>query len=480
MAHRLARTAKALTEHVDAIARLRAAEPSAEGRSDEEVISFLMASDMSHAKAAEKMRDATQRLAKYGNVTIEDCAPFMRSPSPGRRLPDGACFLLEDGKGGVARDKHGRPVVVVVGMQHGSAEEMQRQFIYYAQRLKEHTLPGMPPGAACVVVDVQPAEKGAPPTIRFPDREVRTLFELQERCYPGALCSSTHFCGLPRLVVMAFRLVRPFMAREAYEAMVLKPSFSHLSQHIPPESMLPRWGGTFQFEIDEYVEWRAREEGVPPSKLCPRGAGRKFDTAKAAAAAAAAVAEASGGGGGGLSVVDLLAEGGVMRKGRVSKRGGGRGLFASVRWKTKLLVLAPTGLCYFDKVDEADETNRLARLIVIDSTATVRRVPEAEVDARGPAHQFVLHAHAREYLFGVDDATEASEWVAVIERAVHNPPQAEAPMATAPPAVAPAADCIEVHAVRVKEASGEKGVVQGAAMRLTPSQVEVEVVAVSK
>ena len=33
-------------------------------------------------------------------------------------------------------------------MQHGSAEEMQRQYVYAAQRVAAHALPGMPEGEA--------------------------------------------------------------------------------------------------------------------------------------------------------------------------------------------------------------------------------------------------------------------------------------------------------------------------------------------
>ena len=53
-------------------------------------------------------------------------------------------------------------IVAVIGMQHGSAVEMQRQLIYNAQRVREYAQPGLPPGAACVVIDVAPAERGAP------------------------------------------------------------------------------------------------------------------------------------------------------------------------------------------------------------------------------------------------------------------------------------------------------------------------------
>ena len=58
--------------------------------------------------------------------------------------------------------------------------------------------------------------------------------------------------------------------------------------------MLPRWGGTLDFNLDTYTEWRASEEGIDAERLCKRGAGRAFDVKAAAAAQAAALAAASG------------------------------------------------------------------------------------------------------------------------------------------------------------------------------------------
>jgi hypothetical protein len=37
--------------------------------------------------------------------------------------------------------------------------------------------------------------------------------------------------------------------------------------------MLPCWGGTFDFDLEAYIHWRALEEGVPPP---PPGPGRRF------------------------------------------------------------------------------------------------------------------------------------------------------------------------------------------------------------
>lgn len=484
MAKRLAQHATALAERSDLLSALRESEPACSGeRTDADLMSFLMACDMDVAKAAAKLRAAAATLKAYGIITMEHTAQFHRAPSPDRKLPDGVSMLLEDGKGGVARDVLGRPILACIGMQHGTAEEMRRTFLYAQQRAMQYALPGLPPGACCVVIDVLPAEKGAPPSFRFPDKDVRTVMELQERCFPGCLFSSTHFCGLPFFVTAAFRLVKPFMRRETYEAMVLKPSFAHLAhKHIAPEHMLERWGGSYAFDIDEYVERRADQEGIAQDQVCQRGHGRPFDAAAAAALQAAALAEATGGDNSSaemiISAVEMIAVGNVRRQGVAKKRGSGRGLFATVRWKPKLLVLTPGGLAYFDETDPSDPTNKLSRLIHVDaaSSASVSRLKAGELDSKGGPAQFTVTSGGRDYMFAVDASAEADAWVAaiaeVIRSAVGQPearpearpkaqPQAQPPSGGGVVAVAVIVEAPSVHA-KVHEV-----------VRLTPSQVEV-------
>ena len=45
-------------------------------------------------------------------------------------------------KGDCARDKLGRPVVVSIGMLHGSAKEMQAQMVYATNRALLYARPG--------------------------------------------------------------------------------------------------------------------------------------------------------------------------------------------------------------------------------------------------------------------------------------------------------------------------------------------------
>jgi hypothetical protein len=399
---------------------------------DDDLVPYLKASDGNVSQAALRFTKAQAARAEYKKVTIRDVAEFYRSPQgTGRRTPDGCVVPLEDTRGGIARDGKGRPIVLSLGMQHGSAAEMQKQYGYIMERVEAHRAQGSdgPVRGACVVVEVRPREPGAPPSFRFPDRDVRTLFDMQRDIYPGSLYSVTHFCGLPRAVTWAFKLVRPFMRRETYESMVLKPNFSHLPSTIPRGSMLRQWGGELEFDIDEWLEWRAREEGVEDG-LCPRGEGRRFDPKAAAAANEDAMADSLSAEGGisAASVIGGDAGGGdgdgtapARMHGVLEKRGSGRGLFGTTRWKTKLVAAsAEVGLVYFDSTDVSHK-NKAARIVQLSEEGT-------RVERRAAASQFALVAPTREYLFAAATEAEAGQWVSALQECIEAAQQARAEM----------------------------------------------------
>ena len=429
------------------VTELRAAigDAAATDATDHDLQPFLKAADGDVSQASVRYKAAQSSRAGYQKLTIADVAAFYRAPSGDRTNPDGCLLLLEDAAGGCCRDNRGRPILASLGMQHGSAVEMQQQFAYISERLEAHKQPDAPVHGACVVIEVRPRDAGAPPTFRFPDRSVRTLFDMQRDIYPASLSSHNHFCGLPRTVTWAFKLVRPFMRREAYESLVLKPSFGHLPGVMPRSSMLTQWGGELDFDIDKWVEWRAREEGVAAEALCPRGGGRRFDPKAAAAAAEEAMADSLGAGGGGsVNAKALLAGefgsatgGGTpqppRRHGTVEKRGSGRGLFGTVRWKPKLLVVAAdVGLVYFDSL-EPTTSNVAARIVPLGEPGTraesrggtggarsragylVGGGGDAGATSAAESHQFALVSPAREYLFRVPTAESAAAWVAALQ-----------------------------------------------------------------
>jgi hypothetical protein len=175
-----------------------------------EVLAYVKSRGFDSAKAVTGFR-ATQQWRKDRQperVTIADVAKFMRTPA-GSDGPDGCMFVLEDGKGDCARDREGRPIVVSMGMCHGTAEEQQTQMIYASERVNALTRPDAPPGCSNVL-EVVP-QFGAETTFRFPDANVRSCFDLQKAHYPLSLSSTNHFVGIPRALTWGFKLCKPFM-----------------------------------------------------------------------------------------------------------------------------------------------------------------------------------------------------------------------------------------------------------------------------
>ena len=386
----------------------------ADGWTDHALGPFIISTDGNIAQAAAAFRKALAARREYAKLSIREVAEFYRAPALIRSHPDGCLFLLEDMKGGVARDNVGRPIVVALGMQHGSAREMQEQFAYISELIEAHNSSlAKPVHGACVVVEIRPRDASAPPSFRFPDRDVRSLFDMQRDIYPSSLFNTTHFCGLPRAVTWAFTLCKPFMRREAYNAMVLIPGFAHLPSVMPKESILTRWGGQLTFDIDAWVEYRAEKEGIPLDQLCPRSKGRRFDPK----AVLATSADAMDDGAAATITAKALLAGEVSGKmprvhGIVEKRGSGRGLFGTVRWKSKLLVVcAEIGCVYFDS-DEISDKNKAARLMPLGDDGTK---VEHRADRSGGANCFALVTPAREFLFSVPSADKATEWVAAIQ-----------------------------------------------------------------
>jgi hypothetical protein len=403
----------AYTEHEAQAASLKLA-LGADAPDVHDLVPFVKASDGDVAQAAAKVKESMAARKEYRKLTVKDVAEFYRAPAGGCTFPCGCMFPLEDMEGGIYRDNLGRPIVVSLGMQHGSAVEMQRQYGFVSELLEAHKRPNGPRGA-CIVIEIRPRDPSMPPSFRFPDRDVRTLFDMGRDVYPESLYSTTHFCGLPRAVTWAFKLVRPFMRREAYAAMVLKPSFAHLGAVMPRESMLQQWGGELAFDLDEWLEWRAKEEGVPTGELCPRNQGRAFDPAATAAASGDAMEDslrANSIGARALLSGEVGASGTPPRlHGAVDKRGSGRGMFGNVRWKSKLLAVCDIGLVYFDGLDESDQ-NKAARIVPLgEPGTTVARRPSE----RARPHQFAVVCATREYLFAVPSEEAAAKWVGALE-----------------------------------------------------------------
>jgi len=336
-------------------------------------------------------------------VTIDQISEFFRAPV-GCKSPPGCLVLLEDGTGDVARDLEGRPIVVIIGgMLHGTVDEMMLQIRYVKQRLRQYTQEPLAWSETCGVVETQARTSSDKVAFRLPSASDRQIFDVERRYVPGSQYSAVHFCGLPRFISASFSLCKAFLSKEICDRMFLMNSYSHLSKHIDESQRLPHWcNGTLEFDLDEYVEWRAREEGVDVSnKLCPRGHGRAYQTSANAMPSAKALIDSE--------------HSPVIRHGVVQKQGSGYGFFSSTKWKTKLLVVMSNSLAYFDSTIISEDSHA-ARQIPLDENSVV----ETLQGASGPSHSFRVQAAGRNFDFGVDSEAEVTKWKASIEQAISN------------------------------------------------------------
>jgi len=332
---------------------------------------------------------------KENPVTIADVAPFLRSP-PGEKYPSGCFVCLEDMKGGVARDSTGRPIILMNGMVHGSAEEMKKNVAYALERCKLYCREedGLLPGESCTIVELISRETGwLNGSFRFPDANHKALFDFMRGVYPASQLSTTHFCGVPRFIVSFFALCKPFMPFDMFNRLNVKSNFKHLKKdgHISPDNMLSFWDeeGKMDFDFDKYVEWRCKEEGI--DNVCAIGEGRKAEASAAPPSAAELLGD--------------NANANVIKSSQVQKQGSGKGLFGSSKWKTKFLVLQPGLLLYFDS-KKVSHTNHASRLIPINSQSSVERP--------GSNDLVVIKSLQRDYLFKFNSEEEAEEWTNVL------------------------------------------------------------------
>lgn len=379
--------------------------PTSELYSELELDSFLKF--QKSVSAAAKTLLASRKWKQDNPLTIADVAPFCRAPQ-GRSSPPGCLVCLEDGKGGVARDNEGRPIICMMGMVHGNEQELKQQIAYALQRAAVYRLPHNRPGEVCFVTEVLSRETGSlSPTFRVPGLAVKSLFDFMKMYYPGSQFSVVHFCGLPKVVAGFFKCVKPFMSEEIFGRLKLKSSFAHLKKdgYIEPDSLLPHWDkeGTFQFDVDQYVEWRAQAEGIPSTQLCPRGQGRTYNGVFGAMSAT-------------ISTQDMLGteEGKerVVKSGWSEKQGSGMGLFSSNRWKSKYLVLTPSLLLYFESA-KVSTSNGATRIISIDASSSVGRLASTPGEKKS---LICFQSADREYVFAFSSENEAEAWVQALQK----------------------------------------------------------------
>ena len=241
-----------VTEFVDdALLQMKVKFPEA---TEFEMYSFLQRNNNDPEKAARSYLNSLRWRRHYDPPTIAEVCPHLRC-RPGAAAPDGCIFLLERKGQDCARDKMGRPIIVMMGMMYGNEWELHRQLEYVLNRLSKYSNPnGL--HNACTVWDAR-ARTGAFKTFRSPDETYLTMVKHEEKYYPGFLQGYVLLCHVPDLIATLFYLANPFLPEYIKKSFFVSLDYSILNSYISNENMWTDWGGDFTFSLDEYITWRA-------------------------------------------------------------------------------------------------------------------------------------------------------------------------------------------------------------------------------
>ena len=169
--------------------------------------------------------------------------------------PKACTALLEDGRGGVARDVHGFPICVTFGVAPAlDAQTMIEWSAWLFWRIKTHMGDNEIPQSTNVIDLRCRQHLDANKSVPMPDAKVLELSAL----LPNA-STKTYVCGAQgafRTFLDAMRKIP--MLRRYVDNFVLCDDYSVLEGVVPPEHMLPWWrsdGASFDFHLDHYASW---------------------------------------------------------------------------------------------------------------------------------------------------------------------------------------------------------------------------------
>lgn len=179
----------------------------------------------------------------------------------------------------------------------------------------------------------------------------------------------------------------------------------HLSAHPTQQEL--------EFDIEAYIQWRAKEEGVVVDPV----AVRTFGDAASVAGSAKETKEANP-----MESVTSAAlkeqlddEPTLGKMGVVQKKGSGVGLFASSKWKKKLLCVIGGGCMYFDDAQLSAKSTCSRFLDLVGAYA------ESVSDEKNPSDApfaFRVVAPARTFIFACESQEELDAWLSVIAREI--------------------------------------------------------------
>lgn len=172
--------------------------------------------------------------------------------------PKACTVLLEDGRGGVARDVAGFPLCVSFGIAPAiDPDTAMRATAWMSERVRDHATDREIPQTTNVVDLLCRKHLDAGKSIPMPDAKAVELSSL----LPNA-STKVYVCGASREFRAFVEAVGKLPGLRRYvDNLVLCDDYSVLRGVIPKEHMLPWWdeGASFDFDLDRYAAW-LREE----------------------------------------------------------------------------------------------------------------------------------------------------------------------------------------------------------------------------
>lgn len=175
------------------------------------------------------------------------------------RTPRACTALLEDGRGGVARDREGNPLTVVFGVPPAlDAASLIDACVWSMRRVARFAGDAEVRQTTTVVDLLVRGDADADKAVPIPDGALLDFYDLLPE-----MRTKTYVCGAHR----GFRAFVTAMGRvpvlkRYVQNFVLCDDYASLSECIARDNRLPHWdGGTFDFDLSRYRAALEAEEG---------------------------------------------------------------------------------------------------------------------------------------------------------------------------------------------------------------------------
>tara|TARA_B110000046_G_scaffold163292_1_gene178159 strand:+ start:891 stop:1556 length:666 start_codon:yes stop_codon:yes gene_type:complete len=207
----------------------------------------------------ERTEDCMETLTTYLTRPVSNAVvmPFYKQSTDGVLAP--CTVLLEDGRGGVARDVQGHPLCCTFGVAPPlTMKEMINVAVWSAHRVARFTGDNELPQTTNIIDMLHRGNRDAGKSLPMPEAQMIELSAL----LPNSN-TRTYVCGARSEVKAAFDAMShvPLLRRWCTN-FVFCDDYSCLSGVIPLEHMLPWWadGAAFDFNVDAYRQHLAAEE----------------------------------------------------------------------------------------------------------------------------------------------------------------------------------------------------------------------------